>query len=136
MVTNGAGANGTEYFIAEEAIAGSSGIIIDVISVASGGGSRESVDSIKYSAQSQYATQNRLVTFKDYESYIKKAYPALDSLSVWGGEDENPPLYGRVLVSMKPKQGFYISEVEKQCIIDEIIAPKSIVAVTTEIREP
>ena len=136
LVTNGAGANGTEYFIAEEAIAGSSGIIISVVSVASGGGSRESVDSIKYSAQSQYATQNRLVTFKDYESYIKKAYPALDSLSVWGGEDENPPLYGRVLISMKPKEGFYISEFEKQRIIDEIIAPKSIVAVTTEIREP
>lgn len=136
LVTNGAAANGTEYFIAEESIGGSSSISISVISVASGGGSRESVDSIKYSAQSQYATQNRLVTFKDYESYIKKAYPAVDSLSVWGGEDENPPLYGRVLVSLKPKEGFYISEVEKQRIIDEIIAPKSIVAVTTEIREP
>jgi hypothetical protein len=136
LVTNGAAANGTEYFIAEESIGGSSSISVSIISVASGGGSRESVDSIKYSAQSQYATQNRLVTFKDYESYIKKAYPAVDSLSVWGGEDENPPLYGRVLVSLKPKEGFYISEVEKQRIIDEIIAPKSIVAVTTEIREP
>jgi len=136
LVTNGAAANGTEYFIAEETIGGSGSIVVDVVSVASGGGSRESVDSIKYSAQSQYATQNRLVTFKDYESYIKKAYPAIDSLSVWGGEDENPPLYGRVLVSLKPKEGFYISEFEKQRIIDEIIAPKSIVAVTTEIREP
>jgi hypothetical protein len=136
LVTNGAAANGTEYFIAEESIGGSSSIAVSVVSAASGGGSRESVDSIKYSAQSQYATQNRLVTFKDYESYIKKAYPAIDSLSVWGGEDENPPLYGRVLVSLKPKDGFFISEVEKQRIIDEIIAPKSIVAVTTEIREP
>ena len=136
LVTNGANANGTESFIAEEAIAGSTSITIEVISPASGGGARESVDSIKFSAQSQYATQNRLVTFKDYESYIKKAYPSVDSLSVWGGEDENPPLYGRVLVSLKPKEGFYISEVEKQRIIDEIIAPKSIVAVTTEIREP
>lgn len=136
LVTNGSNANGTEAFIAEEAIAGSTAISIQVVSSASGGGSRESVDSIKFSAQSQYATQNRLVTYKDYESYIKKAYPSVDSLSVWGGEDENPPLYGRVLVSLKPKEGFFISEVEKQRIIDEIIAPKSIVAVTTEIREP
>jgi hypothetical protein len=136
LVTNGSNANGTESFIAEEAIAGSTAISIQVVSSASGGGSRESVDSIKFSAQSQYATQNRLVTYKDYESYIKKAYPSIDSLSVWGGEDENPPLYGRVLVSLKPKEGFFISEVEKQRIIDEIIAPKSIVAVTTEIREP
>lgn len=136
LVTNGSNANGTESFIAEEAIGGSSAITIEIVSPASGGGARESVDSIKFSAQSQYATQNRLVTFKDYESYIKKAYPSVDSLSVWGGEDENPPLYGRVLVSLKPKEGFYISEVEKQRIIDEIISPKSIVAVTTEIREP
>lgn len=136
LVTNGSVANGTESFIAEEALGGSTSITVDVISSASGGGTRESVDSIKVSAQSQFATQNRLVTFKDYEAYIKKAYPSIDSLSVWGGEDENPPLYGRVLVSLKPKEGFFISEVEKQRIIDEIIAPKSIVAVTTEIREP
>jgi len=136
LVTNGSAANGTESFVAEESIGGSSSITVDVVSPASGGGARESVDSIKVSAQSQFATQNRLVTFRDYESYIKKAYPSIDSLSVWGGEDENPPLYGRVLVSLKPKEGFYISEVEKQRIIDEIIAPKSIVAVTTEIREP
>lgn len=135
LVTNGSNANGTESFIAEESIAGSTEISIGVVSSASGGGSRESVDSIKFSAQAQYATQNRLVTYKDYESYIKRAYPTIDSLSVWGGEDENPPLYGRVLVSLKPKEGFFISEVEKQRIIDEIIAPKSIVAVTTEIRE-
>lgn len=136
LVTNGSAANGTEAFIAEESLGGSTSITVDVISSASGGGTRESVDSIKVSAQSQFATQNRLVTFKDYEAYIKKAYPSIDSLSVWGGEDENPPLYGRVLVSLKPKEGFFISEVEKQRIIDEIIAPKSIVAVTTEIREP
>ncbi len=136
LVTNGSAANGTESFVAEEAIGGSTSITVDVVSTASGGGARESVDSIKVSAQSQFATQNRLVTFKDYESYIKKAYPSIDSLSVWGGEDENPPLYGKVLVSLKPKEGFYISEVEKQRIIDEIIAPKSIVAVSTEIREP
>jgi len=136
LVTNGSAANGTESFVAEEAIGGSTSITVDVVSSASGGGARESVDSIKLSAQSQFATQNRLVTFKDYESYIKKAYPSIDSLSVWGGEDENPPLYGKVLVSLKPKEGFYISEVEKQRIIDEIIAPKSIVAVSTEIREP
>lgn len=136
LVTNAAGANGTKTFFAEESIGGSSSITVDVISAAAGGGTRESVDSIKFSAQSQYATQNRLVTFKDYESYIKKAYPAIDSLSVWGGEDENPPLYGRVLVSMKPKEGFFISEFEKQRIIDEIIKPKSIVAVSAEIRNP
>ena len=136
LVTNGSAGNGTSSFVAEESIGGSSSINVEVVSNASGGGDRETVDSIKYSAQSQYATQNRLVTFKDYEAYVKKAYPAIDSLSVWGGEDETPPLYGRVLLSMKPKEGFYISEVEKQRIVDEIISPKSIVAVKAEIRDP
>jgi len=77
-----------------------------------------------------------LVTFKDYESYIKKNYPAVDSVSVWGGEDETPPTYGRVFIALNPKQNYYLSDVEKQRIIDEIIAPKAVVAVQTIIRDP
>ena len=117
-------------------IGGMSNIVINVINVASGGSTRESVDSIKFGASSQFLTQNRLVTFKDYESYLKKNYPSLDSLSVWGGEDESPPVYGKVFVSLKPKENYFITETEKLRIVNEIIKPKSIVAVTTEIIDP
>jgi hypothetical protein len=77
-----------------------------------------------------------LITTKDYESYIKKNYPALDSISVWGGEEETPKAYGKVYVALKPKNDYYISETEKQRIVSEIISPKSIVSVDTIIREP
>jgi hypothetical protein len=136
LVTKGEAANKSNAFVSNSMIGGMSNIVIDVINVASGGSTRESVDSIKFGASSQFLTQNRLVTFKDYESYLKKNYPSLDSLSVWGGEDESPPVYGKVFVSLKPKENYFITETEKLRIVNEIIKPKSIVAVTTEIIDP
>jgi len=136
LVTNGVAANQTNGFIAAAPIGAYSDIVIDVVDVASGGATRETVDSIKYSAAAQYATQNRLVTTSDYESYIKSKYPSIDSLSVWGGEDETPKVFGKVYISLKPKTNYFISETEKQRIIDEIINPKAIVSVSAEIRDP
>jgi len=136
LVTNGLVSNKANAFVPNGTIGGISNITVDVINVAAGGSDRESIDEIKFSAVSQFTTQNRLVTFKDYESYIKTNYPNIDSLSVWGGEDENPPEYGKVYISLKPKLNYYISEVEKQRIIDEIISPKSIVSITPQIKDP
>jgi len=136
LVTNGVAANQTDGFVAAAPIGAYSDIVIDVVDVASGGATRETVDSIKYSAAAQYATQNRLVTTSDYESYIKSKYPSIDSLSVWGGEDETPKVFGKVYIALKPKTNYFISETEKQRIIDEIINPKAIVSVNAEIRDP
>ena len=136
LVTNGVAANQTNGFVAAAPIGAYSDIVIDVVDVASGGATRETVDSIKYSAAAQYATQNRLVTTSDYESYIKSKYPSIDSLSVWGGEDETPKVFGKVYISLKPKTNYFISETEKQRIIDEIINPKAIVSTSAEIRDP
>jgi hypothetical protein len=110
--------------------------VVTPVSAASGGADRESVDEIKFGAAAQFSTQNRLVSFKDYESYIKKNYPSIDSLSVWGGEDETPPVYGKVYISLKPKTNYYISETEKTRIVEDIIKPKAVVAVDAEIRDP
>jgi hypothetical protein len=136
LTTNGTAANQANGFINAALIGVYSNVVVDVVDVASGGAIRESVDSIKYSAQAQYATQNRLVTVKDYESYIKSHYPSIDAISVWGGEDETPKVFGRVFISLKPKANYYLSETEKQRIITEIINPKAIVSVAAEIRSP
>jgi hypothetical protein len=136
LTTNGTIANKANGFINAGLIGAYSNVSVSVADVASGGAIRESVDSIKYSAQAQYATQNRLVTVKDYESYIKSHYPSVDSISVWGGEDEIPKVFGKVYVALKPKSNYYISETEKARIISEIINPKSIISVQTEIRDP
>jgi hypothetical protein len=77
-----------------------------------------------------------LVTFKDYETYILQNYTSLDSISVWGGEDEEKPVYGKVFISLKPKTNYYISEAEKRRIIDEVIKPKAIVTTDVIIRDP
>lgn len=141
LITNGSAANKANNFVATGTLTDSLGnsqtnFTINPVSESSGGAERESVDEIKFSAPLQFTTQNRLVTFKDYESYIKKNYPSVDSVSVWGGEDETPPTYGRVFVALKPKQNYYLSDTEKQRIIDEVIAPKAVVAVQTIIRDP
>jgi hypothetical protein len=141
LITNGTAANKANNFVATATLVDSlsnsqTNFTIDPIGEASGGAERESVDEIKFGAPLQFTTQNRLITFKDYESFIKKNYPAVDSVSVWGGEDETPPTYGRVYVALKPKQNYYLSDTEKQRIIDEIIAPKAVVAVQTIIRDP
>ena len=136
LVTSGIPANSVDGFIADSSVGGFTNVTIDTVAVASGGAIRESVDSIKYSAAAQYSNQNRLVTIKDYETYIQSKYPSIDSLSVWGGEDETPPVYGKVFVALKPKTNYFISELEKARIVSEIIDPKSIVTVQSEIRDP
>jgi hypothetical protein len=141
LLTNGTAANKANNFIAGVTAADSlaesiSNFVITPVSAASGGSDRESVDEIKFGAAAQFSTQNRLVSFKDYESYIKKNYPSIDSLSVWGGEDETPPVYGKVYISLKPKTNYFISETEKNRIVEEIIKPKAVVAVDAEIRDP
>jgi len=138
--TNGTAANKANNYVATSGISDSlaesiTSFVINPVSSAAGGAVRESVDDIKFGAAAQFTTQNRLVTFKDYESYLKKNYPSIDSLSVWGGEDEVPPSYSKVYIALKPKTNYYISETEKQRIIDEIIKPKAIVAVSAEIRD-
>ena len=135
LLTNGDLANKATGFSQTSAIGGYSTSTIEVLSVAAGGSDRETVEEIKTSSPLQFTTQNRLVTIKDYESYIKKNYPNIDSLSVWGGEDEVPAIYGKVLISLKPKANYYITEIEKTRILNEIIKPKSIVSVSAEIRD-
>lgn len=136
LSTNGTAANKASSFTVSAAIGAFTNITVDTVSVAAGGTNRETVNEVKYNAVAQFATQNRLVTFKDYESYITKNYPSLDSISVWGGEEETPPVYGKVFLSIKPKADYYISETEKQRILDDIVKPKSIVSVQTEFRDP
>jgi len=136
LVSSGAESNGANGFTPTENIGGFGTFFVDVINVASGAADRESVDSIKFSAISQFATQNRLVTFKDYETFILSNFPNLDSISVWGGQENDPPVYGKVFISLKPKENFFLSETEKQKIINDIIAPKSIVSVSAEIIDP
>ena len=81
LVTKGDLANKANGFRCDETIGGYSNVAVDIVSVAAGGAIREAVDSIKYSSAAQFSSQNRLVTYKDYETYIQSNYPNIDSLN-------------------------------------------------------
>jgi hypothetical protein len=136
LVTSGVASNKSTSFVVSSIISGLSNYVVDVIVESSGGSDRESVESIKTNSVLSYSTQNRLVTVKDYESYLLKNYPVIDSISVWSGEDEVPPVYGKVFISMKPKTNYFLSSAEKQRIIDDLIKPKSMISIQSEIRDP
>tara|TARA_R100000030_G_scaffold27947_1_gene20456 strand:- start:5462 stop:7393 length:1932 start_codon:yes stop_codon:yes gene_type:complete len=80
----------------------------------------EKVDSIKYFAPRIYSSQNRAVTSSDYEALIKRVYPDTESVSVVGGEELDPPEYGTVTISIKPKNGSFVSDFNKKQILDNL----------------
>ena len=80
----------------------------------------ESVDSIKYFAPRIYSSQYRAVTARDYEAIIKKIYPETESVAVVGGEELDPPEFGTVTISIKPKNGTYVSDFSKSRILSDL----------------
>jgi len=87
---------------------------------AQNGGDIESIDSIKYFSPITYSSQNRAVTSRDYEAVIKKIYPNTESVSVIGGEELDPPEFGTVVISIKPKNGDLISDFSKNQILSKL----------------
>lgn len=93
---------------------------IATISPAGNGGDIEPISSIKYFAPRLYSAQYRAVTSLDYEAIIQQIYPNAESVSVVGGEELSPPRYGRVVISIKPKNGEFVSEFDKQFILSKL----------------
>ena len=98
------------------AIVPSSNISVTTNQSAQNGGDIESIDSIKYFAPRIYASQYRAVTARDYEAIIQSIYPNTESVAVVGGEELDPPEFGQVLISIKPKNGDFVSDFDKQNI--------------------
>lgn len=109
---------------------------VTVVQAAAGGTQAESIESVKFAAPKSYISNNRAVTKNDYIALIKKNYPSLEAVNVWGGEENNPPAYGKVFISAKPALGYDITLTEKQYIIDTVINPMSILTVTPEFVNP
>ena len=80
----------------------------------------ESVDSIKYFAPRIYSSQHRAVTARDYEAIIQNIYPNTESVSVVGGEELDPPQFGNVVISIKPRNGDYISDFDRSTILSKL----------------
>ena len=106
-------ADGAKLFSMIDAINGFSNPTITTLSNASGGAEKEDIESIKFKATKFYTSQNRLVTLNDYKAKVSEYYPNADAVAVWGGEDNDPPEYGKVFISLKPQNSDYLSVAEK-----------------------
>ena len=104
LVTDTNHANGASIFSMSTSINGNSAVTFTNTVSSSGGKDIETPDQIKFSASKFYTSQNRLVTVQDYKAKLQELYPGADSIAVWGGEDNDPPKYGKVFVALKPSQ--------------------------------
>ena len=128
IVTDGVDGNGPSSFSYAGSVVSSSNQIqlpsitpiINTISSASNGGNIESIDSIKYFAPRLYSSQYRAVTSRDYESIIQTIYPNTESVSVVGGEELDPPEFGTVSITIKPKNGEFVSDFDKTQILSKL----------------
>ena len=127
IITNGPDANGVRNFsFAGRLVDNDDRVVTTGVSAISltnpstGGGNIESVDSVRKYAPLKYASQNRAVTSQDYEVLTKQVFPETESVSAFGGEELNPPQYGKVFIAIKPKNGAYLSNFVKSDIITKL----------------
>ena len=128
ITTNGKSGNGPAFFSFAGNIVNSTGVSVTpvntpnivTITSASNGGEIETIDSIKYFAPRLYSSQYRAVTSRDYEAIVPLIYPNTESISVIGGEDLDPPQFGTVFISIKPKNGEFISDFDKVQILNNL----------------
>ena len=111
-------------------------VVVTTTSMAQGGSSIETIDSIKFNAPRSYAAQNRAVTAEDYKVILPTLYPNIESVNVWGGEEQDPPQFGKVFISIKPKSGETLTTSTKEIIKNSILRRKNIVSISPEIVDP
>ena len=135
IVVDAEHADGAKTFQQITAVNGYSDSVITTRQNSTGGAEKESIESIKFKANKFFTSQNRLVTLNDYKAKVSEYYPNADAVAVWGGEDNNPPQYGKVFLAIKPKNSDYLTEVEKSEVVRKLNA-LNMVTVRPEIVNP
>jgi hypothetical protein len=135
IVTNRDESNGASTFSIATTIGGFSDISVITNSVSQGGSAAESKESIRFNAPLSYAAQNRAVTTVDYETLVKSIYPNAQSVSAWGGEDDESPAYGTIKIAIKAASGSTLTTATKQNIIQSL-KPYNVASVRPVIVDP
>ena len=136
VTTKGIESNGANSFTMVDDIGGFSNIGVTLDTAAAGGAEEETMESIRFNAPLTFISQNRAVTADDYAAIIKKEFSNIDSISTWGGEDNDPPDYGRVYVCIKPLLAETLTTAEKTSITGAILKGKNVVSITPQIVDP
>jgi len=136
VITEGTESNGANSFSMVDNIGGFGSIAVTTVTNAIGGVEAETMESIRFNAPLTFIAQNRAVTSDDYASIIKKEFSNIDSISTWGGEDNDPPDYGKVYIAIKPLLAETLTTAEKTDITGAILKGKNVVSITPEIVDP
>ena len=127
ITTSGPESNGVKTFVFSGVIENPNGVSpnafntsITNVSASSGGEDKESIKNIKTNAPKMYGTQDRAVTAQDYSAIIRKVYPSVSDIIIFGGEDQDPPEYGKVFIVLKPKDASFLTSLTKQEIIEDL----------------
>jgi hypothetical protein len=113
-----------------------SNLAVTTVARASNGAEPEDIDSIKFNAPRLYAAQNRAVTPDDYKAIILSQFPEAQSVAVWGGEDNDPPIYGKTFICIKPREASKLTQLQKDFVASNILQSRNIVSITPEIIDP
>lgn len=137
MMTEGTSGNDCVKFEINSIVEGVSNIaIVSTIVKSFGGTEDETIESIKRNAPLRYQSQGRAVTTADYYPVIKDIFPNIKAVSVWGGEENNPPLYGRVLIAVLPDGFPFLSSAERKFITDELTKNYSVIGIKPTVMNP
>jgi len=135
VVTNAEESNGASLFSLSGNVGGFSDVTVSTVTNSANGAQPETPDSIRFNAPRQFSAQNRAVTPNDYKSRVKTIYANAKSVSVWGGEDNATPFYGRVYISIKPVAGATLTEATKTDIINQL-KEFNVASITPIIEDP
>jgi hypothetical protein len=135
LISEGNEVNGANTFSASGTVGGYSTVSVTTSNASSGGSNKETIESIKFNAPKTYETQNRAVTTDDYKKIVESAVSGLDSVSVWGGQDNTTPAYGKVFISAKPTGATSLST-SQITEIKSAVSSYNMVSVTPEVVDP
>jgi hypothetical protein len=136
--SNGDASHGANNFVALDSINGYASMLITTVSPASQGSQKESTDSIRFHAPKAFSAQNRAVSKQDYINAIQNnnlGY-SFDAVNVWGGEENDPPVYGQVMVSIKPSGAYNLTQIQKERLAADVIRPISVMTVVPTFVDP
>jgi hypothetical protein len=135
IVSNKAEANGASTFTLSGSVGSFTDVTITTVSSAQGGAEAQTKESIRYNAPLQYARQDRAVTTSDYETLVQELYPNAQSVSAWGGEDDETPVYGVVKIAIKAASGSTLTDTTKESIVTQL-QKYNVASVRPEIVDP
>lgn len=136
VVTSGDAANGIRTFNLSDNVMPGTTVVLTTATESSSGNQAEDIDAIRFTAPKSFIAQNRAVTKNDYIALINRNYPYFDSVTVWGGEENVPPVYGKIFFSVKPRGNYEVTQTEIQYMKDEVLKPISVLTVTPEYVAP